>query len=1247
MGGLLVLVLAAALVLPPFINWTSYRADFEREASRILGRKVTVGGQASARLLPFPSVSFSDVSVAGVDGGPPAMTAKSFSMDAELSPFLRGEILIFDMRLNEPHLTIAVDDTGVLDWAIRPQAPAGVSDITLENVQIINGMVVVRHAASGTDQTIADINATLSADSLAGPWRMAGRALAGGRPGAFSISTGTVTEEGRMRLRVQAEPDDLPVVLETDGNAYFEDGAPRYAGTFQVGPRAEETADEAATQPFAISIDKEAAWTDLRFSGGFTLNHESLALDTVRLESGPVDDPYTAEGTGFIDLGREPRFVLKLEGRQVQLPAKDTAGAPISFAARLAAFRTFLDWLPRFSMAGSIDMSLPAVVAGDTTVRDLSFTAQPRPDGWTLSHFTARLPGRTTLEASGILRNAGEVSFDGKLLLAIAQPSGFASWLTDDVDETIRRLGSAGFSADVNLSTERQSARNLEIVLGGVKFTGLFDRLSPEGEQPASIVELDGGGLDLDGLRALAVLFLGERGDFRLAQDDLDLKLKAGPVAFSGLTAAKLDTAIRLKGGRLDIDRLAIQGLEGANLSATGQFDGFPAIRSGAADVTVLSDDMAGLALVLSRRFPENAILSGIAARTSLYSGLLGDARLDLNTRLEDDAVTVSGQGTAGGTQMDLRVVGTRAILHGDGDLQVSLSGRNEDGDAILAAWGAPVLPIGLAGRVETGLQIRGSRDDGYTVSGTISGPSSLMRFSGSARQTDAGLQLTGKGEAKGEDFSPWLMATGYGLPGLEIGLPAVLETPVTWSDGILGLAGLKGQVAGTDVSGALEVKGEGGRMSVTGDLTAGSLALDPLVGTLLGPDSVSMVGSDAWLQHPFVPAGAIPLDAKIGITAGELTLSGLPKAENATLRIGVEADRIRLSSLAADFGGGKISGLAELTNTGGNAILSTQVRIDGADLARIAGGDALSGAADISASISGSGKTPEGLIASLSGSGTANVKAVEISGLNASAYASIVTGADAAGPQIDQAKVEEIALPVLRAGSLSVPEADFAFTVAGGVIRTPPLRIDAGTASLSADLSANLSTGQMEAGGTLSFNPGDDELAGSEPSVGYRWTSEQGLVFDTGPLSQFLTQRALEKEQARVEAMQALLLEKQRLRRESAYFSDLARKREAALRAELERQAAEEEARQKAEDAAQQRLNEQAPEDGAAPVDPAADPDRPGAARETGPGQDVQRAPLAPPEQQSASSPSTPAPPALETEGLTIEDLLQNPKQF
>lgn len=146
-GSLLVLVLCAALVGPYFIDWTSYRADFEREASAILRRKVTVEGEATARLLPFPSVTFSNVSVAGGPDGQPAMTVETFSMDAELAPFLSGEVLIFDMRLVRPKATIDIAADGTVDWAIRPSSPFDLNQVSIEKLTVTDGQIALRHRA--------------------------------------------------------------------------------------------------------------------------------------------------------------------------------------------------------------------------------------------------------------------------------------------------------------------------------------------------------------------------------------------------------------------------------------------------------------------------------------------------------------------------------------------------------------------------------------------------------------------------------------------------------------------------------------------------------------------------------------------------------------------------------------------------------------------------------------------------------------------------------------------------------------------------------------------------------------------------------------------------------------------------------------------------------------------------------------------------------------------------------------------
>ena len=51
-GGTIVAILFAALVVPWFVNWNDYRPDFESQASRILGHPVHVLGWARASILP-------------------------------------------------------------------------------------------------------------------------------------------------------------------------------------------------------------------------------------------------------------------------------------------------------------------------------------------------------------------------------------------------------------------------------------------------------------------------------------------------------------------------------------------------------------------------------------------------------------------------------------------------------------------------------------------------------------------------------------------------------------------------------------------------------------------------------------------------------------------------------------------------------------------------------------------------------------------------------------------------------------------------------------------------------------------------------------------------------------------------------------------------------------------------------------------------------------------------------------------
>ncbi|MFC5036932.1 AsmA family protein [Tianweitania sediminis] len=1178
-GGLVVLLLTAALVAPYFINWSSYRAEFEAEATRILGRQVTVRGDASARLLPFPSVTFADVEVAGTEPGQPAMTAATFSMDAELAPFMSGEFRIFDMRLVQPHLRIVVDESGAVDWAVRPNTRFDPRQISVEALTITDGQVDLVHGPSGSTHSLSGLDATLSARSLAGPWRMEGVAEIDGQPAALAVSTGAVDESGSMRLRVGVTPQQIPFSVDLDGTLQFEGTQPNYTGTLRLAARNEaavptvDGAENAAPQAEAVPA--------YRLTGSFALESDRFALPDYRFETGPLDNPYTAEGSAELSLEKEPSFFITADGAQVRFDetVAGAAGPGITLEQRIAALERVVNALPKPTIPGTVEVNLPAVVAGDTTIRDVRLSAQPDAGGWRLQTFAATLPGRTTLEGSGVLRVGEDFGFSGELLLAVAQPSGFAAWLSRDVDEAIRVLPAAGFDAKVDISRTRQSLTDLELQLGDARFRGAVERAQPPNARPSIRVELDGDALDVDGLAAFASIFVSDRGETRLADHDLDFTVQAGPVRAYGLVADSLDTALRLRADRLEIDRLAISGLAGASISATGSLDHLDAQPTGDIDASLIATDLAPLVEQLAARFPQNPVVSELQARAVAYPGLFADTRLDVVASAAaagDGArgLAVSARGTSGGTRLQLTASSSnldKPIL--DLPLILSLDAANEDGAALLALAGLPALPLGLLDRTEADLQLHGTLAGGLRTSATLRSTDLDGGFDGTVFMRDGTLRAQGDARLTAGDIEPWLMTTGLGVRGMGLGAAVGLAGPVSLAEGRLE-ANVQGSWNGGDVQGTISGEVIEGRPHLAGDLFLADLDLETAAGMVTGIDPFEAGPAGEWSQTPFASQVLLPFTVDLKLNAGELEVGIGLLVSDASFGLRLDGEGLRITDLKGEFAGGTISGLVSLQNAGGNGLLSAQLALANGAVERVSGNEALGGQGDFGITVSASGKSPEAMVAALSGSGTVTLKGLTISGLNPTALPALLAQADQIGRTVDQIAVAEFAPGIVGQGVYQAGDAEAAFAVANGVFRAPLTTFAAPESTMAVDLTFDARTTTVNGQATIAYQPGNAALVGSEPTVTVRFAGpveNPDVTYDTAALSQFLTQRALEIEQARVEAMQALLLEQQRLRRETRYYAALqdARNEAERLRQEEEqRQRAEEEARQQAEQA-------------------------------------------------------------------------------
>ncbi|NBP72806.1 MAG: AsmA family protein [Alphaproteobacteria bacterium] len=67
-GGLVVFLVAAALIVPGLIDWHSYKSEISAEAKKVTGRTLEIAGDLELGILPTPHVRASDIRFANAPG---------------------------------------------------------------------------------------------------------------------------------------------------------------------------------------------------------------------------------------------------------------------------------------------------------------------------------------------------------------------------------------------------------------------------------------------------------------------------------------------------------------------------------------------------------------------------------------------------------------------------------------------------------------------------------------------------------------------------------------------------------------------------------------------------------------------------------------------------------------------------------------------------------------------------------------------------------------------------------------------------------------------------------------------------------------------------------------------------------------------------------------------------------------------------------------------------------------------------
>jgi len=190
----LLLPIAAAVALPFLVPVGAIVAEVERQVEAATGRALTIKGRVDLSYFPSIAVTADQVHFAGIRQGEDLLAVQQLAVRLRLMPLLRGKAEVEKFILTEPVIDLTVDKQGKPNWDVAiaaapsdPAAPGFLSDLSLAEVEIVDGRLRYADIRTGMVREATDVDVTLSLPDLDGPLTLEAALLLNGTPVAVDL----------------------------------------------------------------------------------------------------------------------------------------------------------------------------------------------------------------------------------------------------------------------------------------------------------------------------------------------------------------------------------------------------------------------------------------------------------------------------------------------------------------------------------------------------------------------------------------------------------------------------------------------------------------------------------------------------------------------------------------------------------------------------------------------------------------------------------------------------------------------------------------------------------------------------------------------------------------------------------------------------------------------------------------------------------------------------------------------------
>lgn len=1123
LGLALVLALLAALIGPWFVNWTAYRDDFAAQASALVGAPVTVSGAVDARLLPTPYVRFRALSSGA---GATRLSVDEVEIELAIAPLLRGEVKAERIRLVRPRLGVEIAADGAVRTAFSSGKGGAPARVSFDRAEIVDGALSLAtpQGTFGLDR----IAGVAEAGSLSGPYKFEG--VGGPDGGRLNLRASTSrAEAGAMRVKVAAARTDGTLAFEADGAIAMAD-KPAFEGRVALSGPADRRRETATAEPWRTAAAAKVGAGRLKF-------------DDLDLAYGPDERGVRLAGTAEATFGADPQFDLRLETRQIDFDRLLGEGRPKTPAGVLSEIASRLPAGVRPPANASLTLDARGVVLGGDVLQDLRLELAAARGDWRLRRASAVFPGDARVSASGAVAfSNGEPGFVGPVSFDARDLASFRRWLGGGSDQSATPVRRVSLKGELSARPGAVSIDDATIETDGARSTGRVSwAKGGEGKRSRMEAALDSDRLDLDALgldRLMSQALSAQETDALVALDAESLVLSG--VAMSGVS---VDVSLDARG--LDLKRLEVRDAGGAKVSGAGRFAMGTAGPEGAMGFKVAAAKLGSLVALARAAGAPVELVEALERR----SAALAPADVSIDVDVGPDGHWFSVSGAAAGGRIDAEV--STPSLSLDADAEAKLRIASPDGRKLAALAGVGLSPLVDAQGGEISLRLSGAPAKGMTGEGRFASLGLDLTGRGAVGTSPSGaLSVQADVSAKAEDLVAVAAVLGRASPVSGPRLPATFAAKLALDDAGARLDDLKGDVAGRRIVGQATLPSDPSR-PIEGRFALDDLPLAALIALAVSPDAAAGQGQEgAWQTTPFGPSPVRGIAGRFEVSAARMPLGAGQVATDAAFTLALKRDAIAVEGFSAALDGGRLSGTAAIARADEQATTTFNLALENAAAEQLMGIDRAAspvlGGVGLKIEGQASGRSIAGLVGSLTGAGSVSVTDMVARRLDPTAVDRIEPQVEA-GLALDAGRVAAALNKELAAADFHLPQALAGFTISGGVLRTGALEAQSDGVRLGGGASVDLRRRTLDADLTLQpARPG-------APQIGVALDgpiSSPSRRIDATAFTGWLSVRAVERETARIEAMEADARERARVARER---QEEERKRAEAEKARLE----------------------------------------------------------------------------------------------